>query len=316
MSGRHASAPAGPSVDLSVRLGPVGLVNPIVAAAGTSGHGAELAAYFDLTTIGAIVVKSLTCRAVEGNPAPRVHPVEAGMLNSVGLQGPGVQAWIEEELPSLASTGASIVVSIWGRTVGEFAETAQLLRPVRSLLSAVEVNVSCPNVEDRSKMFAHSPSATTEALGASAACGAPCWAKLSPNVADLVEIADAARRGGASAVTLVNTVLALDIDIERRCPVLGSGRGGLSGPAIRTVALRAVYDCYEAMPDLPIIGVGGVSTARDAVAMLMAGASAVGVGTASLFDPRSCARISRGLAEWCERHGVARVADLVGAAHE
>ncbi len=302
-------------VDLSVEVGQLVLTSPILTASGTSGHGAELSSYFDLSRIGAVVVKSLSADPWPGNRAPRVVPVDGGMLNSVGLQGPGVAAWIERDLPELIATGARVVASIWGRRVEDFARAAELLKSVAEVLLAVEVNISCPNVEDRSRMFAHSPSATREVLEAVSVCGRPLFAKLSPNVADICEIASAAAAGGASAVTLINTVLGLDIDIERRRPRLGAIGGGLSGPAVRSVALRAVYDCHAGLPSLAIIGVGGVRTGEHAVALMMAGASAVGVGTATLERPRAPLHVQAELVRWCETHGVKRVADLTGAAH-
>jgi len=302
-------------VDLSVAIGKLTLASPILTASGTSGHGAELGAYFDLSLLGAVVVKSLSANPWPGNPAPRVVPVDGGMLNSVGLQGPGVAAWIERDLPELVASGARIVASIWGRRVEDFARAAELLNPVQEALLAVEVNISCPNVEDRSRMFAHSPRATREVLEAAAVCGRPLFAKLSPNVADIAEIAAAAAAGGACAVTLINTVLGLDIDIERRRPRLGAIGGGLSGPAVRSVALRAVYDCHAQLPMLPIVGVGGVRSGEHAVALMMAGASAVGVGTATLERPRAPLLVQTELAKWCEAHGVTRVAELTGVAH-
>ena len=285
-----------------------------MTASGTSGHGAELGAFFDLADLGAVVVKSLASFAHAGNLAPRVRPATAGMLNSVGLQGPGIPAWIEDELPRLERSGATVVVSIWGRRVEEFAEAAALLRNVSSCVVAVEVNVSCPNVEDRSKMFAHSPQATAEVIAATAVCGRPRWAKLSPNVADLAEIAGAALGAGAEALTLVNTVLGLAIDPVRRTLALGAGRGGLSGPAIRPVALRAVYDCREAFPNAPIVGVGGVASGLDAVELMMAGANAVQVGTATFENPRAARIVVDELNQWCEREGVGDVTELTGAA--
>jgi len=296
-------------------VGTVELANPVMTAAGTAGHGAELGAYLDLGRIGAVVVKSLAVMAWPGNPAPRVHPVAAGMLNSVGLQGPGVAEWLERDLPALEAAGATVVASIWGRTVEEFLLAAEALAAAPPSVVAVEVNVSCPNLEDRSAMFAHSASATAAAVRAAAACGRPLWAKLSPNVADIAEIAAAALGAGAEAVTLVNTVLGLAIDVESRRPVLGAVRGGLSGRAVHPVAVRAVYDVRAALPDAAIVGVGGVSDAASAVELLLAGASAVQVGTATLADPRAASRVLDDVERWCESHGVGAVRDLVSAAH-
>jgi dihydroorotate dehydrogenase (NAD+) catalytic subunit len=301
--------------DLTTRVGSVLLPNPVLTASGTSGHGAELAPYLDLSSLGAVVVKSLSPGPWPGNPAPRVHEAGAGMLNSVGLAGPGVEAWLEEDLPALVECGARVVASIWGRTVDEFGKAASMLAGAPPEVVAVEVNVSCPNVEDRDRMFAHSPAATEEALATTAGCGRPRWAKLSPNAPDLVGIADAAVRGGAEAVTLVNTLLGMAVDPARRAYRLGAGGGGLSGAALHPVAVRAVHDVAKARPDLPIVGVGGVATAEDAAELLVVGASAVQVGTATFADPRAPATVLAGLRRWCRRHDVAELTDLVGAIH-
>lgn len=296
-------------------VGSVVLPNPVMTASGTVGHGTELAGYLDLGEMGAVVAKSLAPFAWEGNPAPRLHPTSAGMLNAVGLQGPGVEAWLEADLPALEATGARVVASIWGRSVDDYEKAAVLLADAPPSVIAVEVNVSCPNVHDRGHMFAHSPSATTEVLAATAACNRPRWAKLSPNVTDLVEIAAAAHAGGAEAVTLINTVMGMVIDVEARRPALGNGGGGLSGPAIRPVAVRSVWDVHAALPDLPIVGVGGVAAAEHALELILAGASAVQIGTATFADPRAPRRILRDLERWARRRGLDRLDDLVGAAH-
>ena len=286
-----------------------------MTASGTSGHGAELADHFDLADLGAVVVKSLHPDPWDGNPPPRVHATPAGMINSVGLQGPGVSAWLEEDLPALVASGARVVASIWGRTVDEFARAASLLADAPSQVVAVEVNASCPNLEDRRRLFAHSATATAEVVEAAAAANRPRWAKLSPNTCDLTEVAGAAVAAGAEAVTVANTVLGMVIDVEDRRPLLGAGRGGLSGPAIRPVSVRAVYDTHDAYPDLPIVGVGGVSGGIDALEFLLAGASAVQVGTATFADPRAPLRVLDELTRWCHRHGVISVTELIGGAH-
>ena len=292
------------------------LANPVMTASGTAGHGAELARYFALDRLGAVVVKSLSAEPWDGNPAPRVHETRAGMLNSVGLQNPGVEAWLEHELPGLVAAGATVVASIWGTTVEGFAKAASMLAGVRGpSVVAVEVNVSCPNVEDRRRMFAHSCSATAEAIDAVSAAGRPRWAKLSPNVTDLVEIAVAAADAGVEGLTLVNTVMGMAIDPETRRSRLGTPGGGLSGAAIHPVAVRAVFECRAAIPDIGIVGVGGVSRAEDAIELLLAGADAVQVGTATFLDPRAPARTVAGVEHWCHRHSVAAVRDLVGGAH-
>ncbi|MFP5377595.1 MAG: dihydroorotate dehydrogenase [Acidimicrobiia bacterium] len=303
-------------VDLSTRLGSVSLPNPVLTASGTSGHGAELGAYFDLASLGAVVVKSLSAGPWPGNPAPRVHETAAGMLNSVGLQGPGVEAWLERDLPALLATGARVVASIWGTSVEGYGKAAAMLAGAPAGVVAVEVNLSCPNVEERRAVFAHSPSATREAVAAASACGRPVWAKLSPNVTDLTAVAAAALDGGAQALTLVNTVMGMAIDPVTRAPVLGAGGGGLSGPAIRPVAVRAVYECRAAFPDAPIVGVGGVASGEDAAEMLVAGAAAVQVGTATFADPRAAPRVLQELRAWCRRHNVSRLDELIGASHD
>ena len=297
------------------RVGSLVLQNAVMTAAGTAGHGAELGAYFDLGTLGAHVVKSLAVFSWAGNPSPRVAPVRGGMLNSVGLQGPGIAAWMEEELPALEASGARVVVSIWGSKVEDFEQAAALLAGAPSCVVAIEVNVSCPNVEDSQKMFAHSALATEEVLRATEVFGRPRWAKLSPNVTDLTEIAAAALRGGAEAVTLVNTLIGIDLDLNRRRPVLGAGRGGLSGPPLFPVALRAVYETRAALPEATIIGVGGITSGADAAKYLLAGANAVQVGTATLSEPRAAARVLAELESYLDALHVHELDELIGAAH-
>jgi dihydroorotate dehydrogenase (NAD+) catalytic subunit len=310
---RGAAQHAGDAALLATRLGDLALANPVMTASGTSGHGTELADYGDLAALGAVVVKSLSVEPWPGNPAPRVHEVGAGMLNSVGLQGPGVAAWAERDLIALAAAGARVVVSIWGRTVADFERAAELVvaaantEPGRCI-TALEVNVSCPNVEDRSRMFAHSSEATARVMAATR-CGLPRWAKLSPNVPDVVEIASGALEGGADGLTLVNTLLGMAVDTETGEPVLGAGGGGLSGPPVHPVAVRAVWECRAAFPETVIVGVGGVQTGRDAVELLLAGADAVQVGTATFRDPRAPWQVLHQLARWCREHETT-VADI------
>ena len=302
--------------ELETAIGSVRLPNPVMTASGTVGHGSELARYLDYSQLGAVVVKSLAPYEWAGNPPPRVHPVSAGMINSVGLQGPGLPRWLEDELPELADSDARVVVSIWGRSLDDYAAAAEILaRADHAALVAVEVNVSCPNLEDRGRMFSHSAAMTEAALAATAACGLPRWAKLSAT-GDLVEIAAAAVQGGAEALTLINTLLGMVIDTESRKPLLGAGGGGVSGRAMGPVAVRAVYDVHAALPEVPIIGVGGIASGTGAVEMLMAGACAVQVGTATFADPRAPAKVLRELARWCAAHGVIRLDELIGAAHE
>lgn len=304
-----------PVVDLRTKVGSIELPSPVMTASGTAGHGAELGAYVDLSSLGALVVKSLAPFAWEGNPAVRVHTTPAGMINSVGLQGPGVARWVTDELPELRESGARVVVSIWGRTVDHYREAAELLADVGPEVIAVEVNISCPNTEAGNQLFAHSTALTEEVLGATAGCARPRWAKLSPNVGPgLADIAAAAEAGGAEAVTLVNTFFGLSIDPSTGRPRLGGVRGGVSGPAIRPMAVRAVADVHAAHPNLPIIGVGGIASAADIVEFAMVGASAVQIGTATLADPRACDRIGTELARWCANQNVENFADVIGTA--
>jgi dihydroorotate dehydrogenase (NAD+) catalytic subunit len=285
-----------------------------MTASGTAGYGTELAPYFDLSALGAVVVKSLSSEPWLGNPAPRVHETDAGMLNSVGLQNPGVDSWVASELPALVATGARVVASIWGHSVGDFAKAASALAGASGVV-AVEVNLSCPNLDSGRHIFAASPSDAAAAVDVSRACGLPLWAKLSPAVPDIASIAGAVLEAGADALTLVNTVPGMAIDVDTAGFRLGAGSGGLSGPAIRPVAVRCVYECRRAFPRAAIVGVGGVVRGEDAVELLMAGANAVQVGTATFANPRAPLNVLEELSGWCARHDVATLTDLVGRVH-
>jgi len=300
---------------MSTAIGSVRLPNPVMTASGTAGHGAELSAFFDLSELGAMVVKSLSWFEWEGNPAPRVHQTVGGMINSVGLQNPGVEAWCKQELPELRGQGARVVASIWGRSVDDYARAAAALSGLDGII-AVEVNVSCPNIADSSKMFAHDARASAEVVAAVSDANFPIWVKLSPNVTDIVAVAEAVADAGADAVTVANTVMGMVIDIDRARPLLGNGVGGVSGPAIRPVTARAIYQISAALPDLPIIGVGGVARAEHAVELMMAGACAIQVGTATFADPRASTLVLRGLAKWCDRNNISSIEHLIGAAHD
>lgn len=298
---------------LATHVGDVSLRSAVLTASGTAGHGDELADYGDLAQLGAVVTKSLASFAFDGNPPPRLTSSGPHMVNAVGLAGPGVEAWRREYLPALLARGATVVGSIWGRSVEEFASAASAMRGAEVV--ALEVNASCPNLESRREIFAHSPSATSEIVEAAKVAGLPVWAKLSPNTPLLLEVASAALEAGADALVLVNTVLGLVIDIEARRPTLGNGGGGVSGPGILPVALRAVYECREAFPHAGIVGVGGVASGNDAVAMLMAGANAVEVGTATFADPRAPWTVQRELEGWLASHNVTSLDEVIGAAH-
>ena len=273
------------------------LANPVMTASGTAGYGAELAGYFDLASLGAVVVKSLAAFEWSGNPEPRLHPTPMGMLNAVGLQGPGVEHWLAASVPSLVAAGATVVASIWGRTVDEYRRAADLLAGAPPAVVAVEVNLSCPNLEGRNAIFAHDPELSGEVVAATSGCRRPRWAKLSANTDRIVEVAGAVREAGADAVTCINTMLGMAYDRETGLPALGAGGGGLSGPAIHPIAVRAVHDVHAALPDLPVVGVGGVVDGWSARELLLAGAVAVQVGTATFADPRAPVRVLRELVD-------------------
>lgn len=291
------------SVFEPVRIGAVTLSQPVMTASGTAGHAAELSPYMHLGSLGAMVVKSLYHSPWPGNPAPRVHPLPAGMINAVGLQGPGVEAWIAHDLPALEAVGATVVASIWGRSVDDYARAAAMLAPVARRLAAIEVNLSCPNLEGRGGIIAHDIDVSSSVVAACRAAGAPLWAKLSPNTDRIVEVARTVVDAGADALTLVNTVVGMAIDVETARPSLGNGGGGVSGRAIHAVALRAVHDVRKELPDVAIIGVGGISSGIDAIAMMQAGANAVQVGTASFLRPDAAIHVLNGMHKWMADHG-------------
>jgi dihydroorotate dehydrogenase (NAD+) catalytic subunit len=312
------TAGCGATVDLAVDLGPVTLPNPVVAASGTFGHGAEVAELCDPRSLGAVTVKSVAAFPWPGNPPLRVTEARGGgMLNSVGLPGPGVDAWIERDLPALERLGARVIASIWGRSAEEFAAAARPLKAVAHRLLALEVNLSCPNVEARNDVFAHSADSTRRAMSAVVdAIGdtVPAFAKLSPNVTDIVAIADAAIDAGSTGLTLVNSVMGLAIDVDTRAPSLGAGGGGYTGAPIKPVALRAVWEVSRAFPSVPIIGTGGVANGVDAIEMMLAGATAVGVGTATFAEPRATMRIVDEMRSWCVTNRVTDIRTLIGGA--
>ncbi|MDG2438211.1 MAG: dihydroorotate dehydrogenase [Ilumatobacter sp.] len=297
-------------MDTTVTIGSVMLDAPVMMASGTAGYGIEMAPFVDLASLGAVVTKSLAPFEWAGNPAPRIHPTTQGMLNAVGLQGPGVEHWLVNVLPPLVDTGASVVCSIWGRSLEEYQIAAEMLADAPPEVVAVEVNLSCPNLEGRGAIFAHDIELSAAVMSATAGCNRPRWAKLSANTDRIIEVAAAVQDAGAEAVTCVNTLLGLAYDPDSLVTTLGVGGGGYSGRAIHPVAVRAVHDVHAALPDLPIVGVGGVASGWDAVEMFLAGASAVQVGTASFANPRAAANIQRELVNWAEERGIARVADL------
>ncbi len=302
------------TVDTRVRVGSIELPSPVLVASGTAGYGAELAEFMDLSLLGAVVTKSLAAFEWAGNPAPRLSPAGVGMINAVGLQGPGVEHWLTHELPVLVRTGARVVASIWGRSVDEYRRAAEQMAEAPEAVVAVEVNLSCPNLEGRRGIFAHDADVSAEVMRATEACGRPRWAKLSPNTDRVVEVAAAVHDAGAEAVTLVNTLLGMVIDPATLRPALAAGGGGLSGRGIHPVAVRVVHDVRAALPALPIVGVGGVSSGWDAVELMLVGANAVQVGTATFADPRAAAKIAVEMTEWATSTGTGQLASITGRA--
>jgi len=305
---------------IGARVGSLQLRNPVMTASGTVGHSTELSRYVDLSRLGAVVVKSIAKFAWEGNPPPRLAPTRGGMLNSVGLQGMGAEAWVREEFPKLERQKVTTVASIWGFGVDDYVEAARMVATVP--VAAIEINLSCPNVSGHPpasgathQIFAHDESLVREIVRGVSTIGIPIWAKLSPNTDRLVAIAAAAAEEGASAVTLINTALGMAIDPQTGRPQLGNGGGGLSGPAIHPLAVRAVFDVHRALPGLPIVGVGGVVGVDDAVELMMVGASAVQVGTAHFAQPRISVRLVDGLERWARRNGVREWSEIIGVAH-
>jgi dihydroorotate dehydrogenase (NAD+) catalytic subunit len=301
--------------DLSVKVGPLELKNPVLVASGTYGAGREGAEFIDLASLGGLIVKSMTLSAWRGKPPPRMCETPSGMLNAIGIQNKGVDHFVQEDYPWLRKRGVTVIASVAGNTVDEFIRVTDKLRTAAQQISAVEVNISCPNLEDRDNMFAHSAEATAEVIeGVKASMPRrPVFAKLSPNVTSLTEIAEAALEAGADGLSLINTVFGMSIDVETRRPKLAGTVGGLSGPAIRPVAVRAIHEIHQAFPHVPIIGQGGVGSAEDALELILAGASAVAVGTMNFVNPRNPIQVAKGIADYMKRHGVDSVADLVGA---
>ncbi|MDD2421412.1 MAG: dihydroorotate dehydrogenase [Heliobacteriaceae bacterium] len=301
-------------VDLQVNLGGLVLKNPVTTASGTFGFGEEYAAFVDLNRLGAVTVKGLTLEPREGNPAPRVAETPAGMLNAIGLQNPGIYRFIREYLPSLVTDGVPVIVNINGYSVEEYGLLAAICEATAGV-AALEVNISCPNVRQGGMQFGLSPqSAAAVTQEVRRHTRKPVIVKLSPNVTDITEIARAVTAAGADAVSLINTLLGMAIDVGSRRPVLANVFGGLSGPAVKPVALRMVYQVYQAVK-VPILGMGGIYTAGDAVEFMMAGATAVAVGTANFANPRATLDILEGMAGFCLQEGITGISELTGAAH-
>ncbi|OPY06840.1 MAG: Dihydroorotate dehydrogenase B (NAD(+)), catalytic subunit [Syntrophaceae bacterium PtaB.Bin095] len=297
---------------MAVSIGGLRLKNPVMTASGTFGYGDEYAPYVDLNCLGAVVVKGLSLEPRAGNPPPRIMETPCGMLNAVGLQNIGVKAFIREKLPFLRDHDVAVVANIFGESVEEYAAVAELLGRAEGV-HALEVNISCPNVKRGGVAFGTDPDMAAEVTRAvKAATGLPVIVKLTPNVTDIAGIAAAVEAAGADAVSLINTLTGMSVDIERRVPHLRNVTGGLSGPAIRPVALRMVWQVARRV-SIPVIGLGGIMTARDALEFLIAGARAVQVGTAHFVQPCACEEVLSGIEAYLERHGIEDVNDVIGS---
>ncbi len=304
-------------VDMSTTLGNAWFPSPVFTASGCASSGKELAQFFPLKNIGAVVTKSVMLKARHGRPTPRMAETPSGMLNSIGLQGPGIDAFIANDIPWLVEQGSRIIVSIAGETVDDYAVLARKLRSVAGI-SAIEVNISCPNVENRGLVFAcHRETAARAIEGVRKTIGGevPIIAKLTPDVTSIVDIADSVIDAGADALALINTVLGMVINLDTMRPHLGGKTGGLSGPAIRPVAVRAIYQVHEAFPKIPILGMGGVASGRDALELVLAGASGISVGTASFGDPTALIKIQSELHDLLAARGFSSFQQAIGYAH-
>jgi len=299
-------------MDLAVHIGSLTLKNPLIAASGCFGYGVEYADTVDLASLGGVAVKGLFLTGREGHPPPRIVETPAGMLNAIGLQGIGVHRFIDEKLPELRARRATVIVNICGTTLDEYVELARILSDAEGV-AALELNISCPNIKEGGITFGCSLTGTFDVVSAvRKVTRLPVIPKLTPNVTDVASFARAAEDAGADAVSLVNTFLAMAIDVETRTPKLSNVMGGLSGPAIRPIAVRMVWECFQAVK-LPIIGMGGIATAEDAIEFLIAGAAAVQVGTANFVDPFIWSKLTSGLDDYMTRHHISKVSDLVGS---
>ena len=304
-------------LDFSTKIGSKRFSNPIFTASGCASSGQELSQFFPLSELGAIVTKSIMTKPRTGRATPRMAETPSGMLNSIGLQGPGIDTFLEKDIPWLVEQKAKIIVSIAGETVDEYGVLSRRLRAV-SGISAVEVNISCPNVENRGQVFACHPDtavAVIEAVRRNIGGELPIIAKLSPDVTDIVEIAASVIDAGVDGLALINTLLGMVIDTNTMKPKLAGKTGGLSGPAIRPVAVRAIYQVHQAFPNTPIVGMGGVASGRDAFELILAGASAVSIGTATFGNPNAAMQIKEQLSELLTQKGFNNFSDAIGFAH-
>ena len=299
----------------AISIGSVELAQPILTASGTAGYGAEFDSYFPLREIGAVVTKSVAHFAWPGNAAPRLHPTKAGMLNAVGLQGSGVASFIERDLPMLQRAGAKVVVSIWGHSIDDYLQVAKILATVRNEIAAIEVNLSCPNLSGDHAMFSHDAALSAQVVESCLVAELPLWAKLSPNTSLLVDVARAVHSAGAQAVTLINTAIGMAIDTDTGLPVLGNIRGGMSGSALHPIAVRCIYEVRAALPQIKILGAGGVVSGETAAELMLAGADAVQVGTATFADPKAPSKILRQLNKWADVHSISDWSQVTSASH-
>jgi dihydroorotate dehydrogenase (NAD+) catalytic subunit len=298
--------------DLSLEIAGIRMQNPVTVASGTFGYGSEYQGLFDVGRLGALGTKGLTLRPWQGNPSPRICETPSGLLNAVGLQNPGVEEFISRILPDMQQYGVPVIANIAGFTTEEFTEIAGLLD--KSGVSGLEINISCPNVRTGGMSLGSSPELAAEVVASvRQATGLPLIVKLTPNVTDIVALARAVEAAGADALSLINTLLGMAIDVEKRKPVLANVTGGLSGPAIRPVAVRAVWQVAQAVK-LPLIGIGGIANGRDALEFILAGASAVAVGSASFHDPLAAVRVLEELNQYCDEHQINDWQELIGAA--
>jgi dihydroorotate dehydrogenase (NAD+) catalytic subunit len=300
------------TVSLAVDLNGLSLPTPVLAASGTFNSGKEMSELVDLHRVGGIVTKSVTLAPTKGLPVPRMAETDSGMLNAIGLQNPGVEGFLAKDAPFIAAAGVPVIVSVAGRSVEEFAQVTMRIRGLEGVV-AIEANISCPNVERRNQVFACHPSDASEVIGAMARLTSlPIFAKLTADVTNIVSVAEACVRAGAHGLSLINTLLGMAIDVRTFRPKLGAVTGGLSGPAIRPVAIRCVYQVAQALPDVPIIGIGGITRAEDAVEFMLAGAWAVQVGTANFFDPAATITVADGVRDFLAAGGLQAPADLRG----
>src|SRR5438046_2241609 len=299
-------------MDLRVQVGSLTLKKPLIAASGCFGYGVEYADIVDLASLGGVAVKGLFLNEREGHPAPRIVETPAGMLNAIGLQGIGVHRFIDEKLPELRARRATVIVNVCGTTLDEYVEVSRILSDADGV-AALELNISCPNIKEGGITFACSLHGTFDVVNAvRKVTRLPIVPKLTPNVTDVAAFARAAEEGGADAVSLVNTFLAMAIDVDTRRPKLSNIVGGLSGPAIRPIAVRMVYECRRAVK-IPVVGMGGIATASDALEFIIAGATAVQVGTANFVDPFIWRKLLAGITDYMQRHNIPRITELIGS---